>query len=220
MRLIALGDIHLDAAVCHSIPGIGQADAILITGDLTNFGGRREAAAVLATLATANPRLFAVAGNLDRPEVNDLMAEQGISLHGRAIRFGELAICGLGGSNPTPFATPNELAEDELARLLAAAWQQTAGADTVLLVSHPPPWGTRTDRLASGQHVGSRAVRAFIESHQPALCLTGHIHEARGEDRIGATRIINPGLVRQGGWIEVTWQDGILTGRLHLGPGG
>jgi Icc-related predicted phosphoesterase len=41
--------------------------------------------------------------------------------------------------------------------------------------------------------VGSTAVRAAIEEHQPALSLHGHIHEARGSTRIGRTLSVNPG---------------------------
>ena len=41
--------------------------------------------------------------------------------------------------------------------------------------------------------VGSSAVRTAIERHQPMLALHGHIHESRGEARIGRTLAINPG---------------------------
>ena len=41
--------------------------------------------------------------------------------------------------------------------------------------------------------VGSTAVRAAIEEREPALSLHGHIHEARGNCRIGRTLCINPG---------------------------
>jgi uncharacterized protein len=36
-------------------------------------------------------------------------------------------------------------------------------------------------------------VREAIEEGQPALALHGHIHEARGNTRIGRTLCINPG---------------------------
>jgi len=47
-------------------------------------------------------------------------------------------------------------------------------------------------------HVGSRAIRAFIERHQPPLVLSGHIHESPRvsgsyRDAIGRTMAINPG---------------------------
>jgi Icc-related predicted phosphoesterase len=46
--------------------------------------------------------------------------------------------------------------------------------------------------------VGSRAIRGFIERHQPPLVLCGHIHESprmtsRYRDEIGRTVVVNPG---------------------------
>jgi Icc-related predicted phosphoesterase len=41
--------------------------------------------------------------------------------------------------------------------------------------------------------VGSRAVRAAIESHQPIASLHGHVHESAGFRRIGNTMSVNPG---------------------------
>jgi uncharacterized protein len=67
-----------------------------------------------------------------------------------------------------------------------------------LFVAHSPPWGGALDLSDSGDHVGSRAVRAWIEDRQPLLALHGHIHEApdrsgRWAERIGRTICINPG---------------------------
>ena len=47
-----------------------------------------------------------------------------------------------------------------------------------VLVSHSPPRDTRCDLTAMGTHVGSRALRGYIERHQPPLLLSGHIHES------------------------------------------
>jgi len=41
--------------------------------------------------------------------------------------------------------------------------------------------------------VGSSAVRTSLERYQPMLALHGHIHESRGEARLGRTLSINPG---------------------------
>jgi Icc-related predicted phosphoesterase len=65
-------------------------------------------------------------------------------------------------------------------------------------VMHSPPFRTNLDRLFDGRWIGSRAIRTFIENHQPYLSLHGHIHESSeisGHywDRIGKTICINPG---------------------------
>ena len=65
-------------------------------------------------------------------------------------------------------------------------------------VVHTPPAGTKLDLLHDGTHIGSPALREFIETHKPPLTLHGHIHESpeiSGEisDRIGPTFSVNPG---------------------------
>lgn len=82
---------------------------------------------------------------------------------------------------------------DELAILAV----QSEPAQTIY-VMHSPPAATALDRLADGRLVGSRAVRAFIEQHQPPLTLHGHVHESPAVsgsyvDCIGRTLCVNPG---------------------------
>jgi Icc-related predicted phosphoesterase len=216
MRIIAAGDIHMDPGDVATIPGIGSADFVIVTGDITNFGGSSDAAAVLKRLQAINSSILAVAGNLDQRDVARYLEDIGISLHGRGRMLAEgLGIMGLGGSNYTPFRTPNEFSEEELAGFLAAGFVQVEGAGDFILVSHPPPLGTKTDMLADGRHVGSRAVRRFIEAKQPRLCLTGHIHESRGTDSIGRTLVLNPGMLQHGGYITVTCENNAFAAALN-----
>ena len=49
--------------------------------------------------------------------------------------------------------------------------------DKLILVTHAPPFKTVCDYNREHKHVGSRAVKAFIENKQPFLTLHGHIHE-------------------------------------------
>ena len=70
-------------------------------------------------------------------------------------------------------------------------------AHTVAVI-HTPPFNTACDVLFDGRHIGSKAVRSWIEKAQPRLTLHGHIHESpklSGTffDRIGPTTVINPG---------------------------
>jgi len=82
--------------------------------------------------------------------------------------------------------------EDELARLPVADPGRTVG------VIHGPPHGTRCDVLFNGEHIGSRALRRWIERVQPRRTLHGHIHESPRmsgafADRVGGTTVVNPG---------------------------
>jgi hypothetical protein len=51
-------------------------------------------------------------------------------------------------------------------------------------------------------------VRTYIETRQPLICFTGHIHEAKGIDRIGRTQIINPGPLWKGGYAYAEVEGG------------
>ena len=166
-------------------------------------------------MRTVNDHILALPGNLDKTDVADYLEEEGISLHGRGRLFDGVGIFGVGGSNHTPFNTPIEYSEDELQFLLEQGYNQAKTAPHHILVSHTPPLQTKADRISSGVHVGSKAVRLFIENHQPAYCLCGHIHEARSCDRIGSTRIINSGMIRDGGWIEVLVENDTVNASLQ-----
>ena len=80
----------------------------------------------------------------------------------------------------------------------------------LILASHNPPKDTACDRLTNGMHVGCEAVRSFIGDVQPELCICGHIHESMAEDSIGKTKIINPGMLGEGGYVVIRFgQDGL-----------
>jgi Icc-related predicted phosphoesterase len=215
MRIIAFGDIHMSLGKFQEIPGIESADLLIITGDLTSFGDRHEAKTILSQIMEVNPNVLAQIGNLDDFAINDYLDELDLNLHGQARLFqGKVCLVGSGGSNKTPFHTPSEFSEEEMAACLKRGGQQArefmeiarsaAGCDIPLIVvSHTPPLNTLVDQLADGSHVGSQAVRTFIETEQPDLCLTGHIHEASGQDLIGATPVFNPGMIEKGGWVDI-----------------
>ncbi len=100
-------------------------------------------------------------------------------------------MAGLGYSNPTPFHTPGEYSEAELAERLAAVRRPAAaGAD----LPRPALGHRPRPECATGLHAGSRAVREFIEKQQPEWFFCGHIHEAEGvEITLGRTRAMNVG---------------------------
>jgi len=214
MRILAFGDIHMNLTGLASIPEIGTADLLIVSGDLTDFGGANEARSIIEQIMAVNSTLLALPGNLDRPDVGDYLTSVGVNLHGTNRNLNGVNFLGLGGSNPTPFNTPSEFSEDELSASLTAGQQQIKNNDPVVLVSHPPPLNTRTDVISGGHHVGSSAVRRFIEENQPMICVTGHIHESRAVDTIGKTQIVNPGMLCSGGWVEIIVKDNNITAEL------
>lgn len=217
MRLIAFGDVHMAVSTVDRLgPELRRTDAVLLSGDLTVLGGPADAERVVAAVEHYAPRVWALAGNVDRRAVLDYLCERGVSLHGTSQRIGDIGIFGCGGSNRTPMNTPIEFSEDELAGLLTAAHAAAADAPIRVMICHAPPADTQTDRLWNGTHVGSPAVRAFIERHQPDVCVTGHVHESAGVDRIGRTTIVNTGAFCNGGYAVLTAAGGAIRAELEF----
>lgn len=98
-----------------------------------------------------------------------------------------------------------------------------AGADA-LYVLHSPPRDTACDQAGARAHVGSRAIRAFVERLQPPLVLSGHIHESprvsgAWRDAIGRTVVVNPGQFGTarlcGVWFDPARPGGTLRHTVH-----
>lgn len=221
MYWIAVGDIHESTERLAFIPGAAQAEGILITGDMTNRGGPEQVGRVLAAAQAVNPNVLAQVGNMDLPQVDQHLTSLGVNMHRQARWLAPgLALMGVGFSTPTPFGTPSEVGEDQLALWLAEARGKALGlpgakpGDALLAVIHTPPKNTALDRLPNGMCVGSSAVREFLTSVQPDVCICGHIHEAAGEERLGRTHVLNPGLLADGGFVRLDFENGRLTARL------
>jgi Icc-related predicted phosphoesterase len=154
-------------------------------------------------------RCFVSPGNDDQFEVDEIVsgAKRVELAEGRVVEFGDFQMVSTGWSNRTPWDTYREEDEDQLLeRLQRMVDQVTAPPEKTIYNFHCPPYGTGLDdapeltedlRPKHGGRsiipVGSKAVKEAIEKGQPALALHGHIHEARGNTRIGRTLCINPG---------------------------
>jgi Icc-related predicted phosphoesterase len=194
MILLSLPDIHGDIANIGELTDeLASADLALLVGDITHFGGEPEARRIVDAIRQVNPQVLAVAGNCDYPEVEDYLCREGLSLHRRAVLVEGIEFLGVGSSLPCPGRTPNEISDADFERYLEEAGAGVLPGAPMILVAHQPPSGTINDLASMGDHVGSKAVRSFVEAHQPLLCLTGHIHEGIGIDTLGNTKVVNPG---------------------------
>lgn len=212
---IAFGDTHNSTARLAGIDGLEKAEGIMLTGDLTFAGGTDAAQKVLDAISAKGRLVAAQIGNMDKPDVNELLQRRNINLHGQAVKLHpSVTAIGVGGSSKTPFSTPSEFSEEQIAALLEQALAQAGEYDKLILVAHTPPFETECDKLSGGGHAGSKAVREFIERVQPDLCLCGHIHEARSMDMIANTPVINPGAFADGGYVRVSLEDGELESAL------
>jgi uncharacterized protein len=217
MKIISFGDVHMATRnLARMDEEMRDTDLIIISGDLTNFGGTVDAGRVIEETRVVCKRVLALPGNLDQAEVIPFLEREGIALHGRGVVIEGIGIFGCGGSNITPFNTPTELTEDEIYQTLIRGYAEVRGARSLLMVCHTPPFETRCDRIAGGRAVGSTAARRFIEEFKPNLCISGHIHESAGVDSIGSTVIVNAGPFKDGGYIVVQGADGRLDARLEF----
>ncbi len=208
MRLLYVVDVHdrFDA-VPRALAATGPVDALIVGGDITTFGTPDDAERAIESWRPLAPRLLAVAGNMDSPAIDGRLVELGASLDGRGVVFGDVGIAGASAAPHSPLHTPHEIPDEELGRRAAAGLAEIEHSRVRILCPHAPPHGTACDRLRSGEHVGSPALRTLVEREQPDLVLCGHIHESRGEDTIGATRVVNPGPVASGHYALVEVSD-------------
>lgn len=199
MKIIALADLHKDLINLSKIGDtLSHVDLVLLVGDLTNGGPAHDASEVVQHARKFNPSVLVIPGNWDMPEVENYLSQEGINLHRQHILIDGLTLVGMGLSLPGIMPTPNEVTEADFERYFAEVVSDLKSGEPEILVCHQPPYGTKND-LAQGKiHVGSKAVRAFIEQRQPLICFTGHIHEGIGIDHIGHTSIVNPGPISEG----------------------
>jgi len=205
---LGCGDIHEDFGKVLSLPELNQADGILIAGDLTNRPCVEKTRGFLLTLKERCPNVWAQIGNMDSFEIEEVLDELGINVHLQVVELiPDLCLAGVGYSTPTPFNTPSEVSEKAMAKWLQELKPKLKDKKHVIFMTHTPPVNTKCDIVLSGAHVGSQAVREFVEEVQPDICLTGHIHESKGIDEIGQTLVVNPGPVGQGGYVKIWYRD-------------
>ena len=189
MKLLIFSDIHSDLRALEALMDI-DADAYFAAGDLVNWSRGLDAAGEI--MRRRADRMYVIPGNHESAsQISAFCASYGFhDLHARSVELGGFHIAGLGYSNTTPFDTPGEYSEEELASHLAPF----GALKPLILICHCPPKDTALDMAAPGRHFGSPAVRAFIETHQPVRFFCGHIHEAWGASAaIGATIGYNVG---------------------------
>ncbi|WP_455645877.1 metallophosphoesterase family protein [Methanosphaera sp.] len=193
MKILTITDIHSAPDKIFSFLDENSVDYIIITGDVTEFGPEDYFVETLNKFGEYAP-VHALFGNCDPSNANELLDKSNIiNIHDNTSNIGEIQLVGFGGSNPTPFDTPNEYSDEILYEELSKFKDELSSDSYTILVTHAPPLNTNTDKIESGAHVGSEGIRKIIEETQPTLNVCGHVHESIGQDTIGDTVIVNPG---------------------------
>ena len=190
MKFLALADIHSSWDVLYLIEeldGLYDFDAVLIAGDITNFGPAEYA---IKFLNEINKPTFAVPGNCDPPEVIDAIEKsKAINLHMREYEFEGLHLIGLGGTNGVGFTMGITFQEDFAYELLSRCKE-------CIFLLHQPPYGI-LDNVGT-RHIGSEGIRKAVLDAKPRIVISGHVHEARGYLKTESTLFMNPGPAKSG----------------------
>jgi len=220
-----------------AIQGMFQEEAAVRLGRWISLAQER--------LAGTGVRLYLTGGNDDDPVVLEMLeqvdGEHVVAAEGRVIELDdEHTMITVGLSTPTPWDTPREATEEEIAAAIEASVAGVPDVGRCVFNFHCPPKDTIIDtcllldakNLAPGELPrpvrsggrflttggGSVAVREAIARYQPVVGLHGHIHESLGRVRIGRTPCFNPGSEYvQGqlqGWI-VAIRGGRVTAYQH-----
>lgn len=207
MNLVALSDIHSSLEhLGRAAEDIRNADLVLISGDITNFGGYQEAEEVLGVIANFNENIFAVPGNCDSKSVNSYLEKHNMNLHCRCRHFNGIYLIGQSCFHECNHETGSELSNMVISSCLDNSFLRVPENAPFILVTHPPAYGTKIDTV-SGRSCGSQEIRRFIMKTGPVLALAGHIHDAAGKDRLNDTVLVNPGSFRSGCYARISMKN-------------
>jgi Icc-related predicted phosphoesterase len=168
-------------------------------------------------LAGTPIRCYVTGGNDDDPEVIEVIQREArdrvVACEEKIVTLDDEghSMVSLGYSNPTPWKTPREIEEAELAQHIEKAFSGLTDCSRLVFNMHVPPVDSTLDTCpqldtstdpptvvtSGGEPVmfgaGSQVVKDAILRYQPLLSLHGHIHESRGAVKLGRTTAINPG---------------------------
>ena len=220
VRIAAAGDIHCDernrdrlATAFETVAG--DADLILLAGDLTTTGEPEQAAALAGICRPLEIPIIAVLGNHDwhanrHDELIAALAEGGIDVldpGSRVIEVRErrIGIAGAkgfvggfaGASHMPDFGEPSlrELYAECGAEVAAldAGLREIATCDLRVALMHYSPSRATLAGEPEGIHafLGSDRLAAPILEHEPDFALHGHAHAGTFEGRIGSVPVYN-----------------------------
>jgi Icc-related predicted phosphoesterase len=221
LKILAIADLHDRWRQLELVKSLIKGsdlvpDLIAVCGDMHDGGSldqTRRTAQALADLSRLEDGIeipvLIVPGNTDpREHAEGVWEEMGFSiLHSTSCTVKGFGFAGMGGIVPRDqrrIGDPRRyyFGDEEVYQLLSEAYRKISGLERKVVLTHQPPRGVQ-DTLYNGQDSGGRGLKRFLEDFRPELLICGHIHEARGEGRLGNTVVANAGELRQGSFAVI-----------------
>jgi Icc-related predicted phosphoesterase len=161
-------------------------------------------------------RVLLCGGNDDTDQVltalDETAQDRVVSAENRVVPIDdEHVVVTVGYSTPTPWETPRERSEEEIADVIGKVMADVPDPSRAIFNFHCPPLDSGLDTclkldasvwpptpvIVNGQPIyygaGSRSVADALTEYQPTVGIHGHIHESRGVTNYGRTLALNPG---------------------------
>jgi Icc-related predicted phosphoesterase len=222
IRVAAAGDVHADASRRADLEAAftnlrGNADLVLLAGDLTTHGRPEEAQVVAQAAQLAELPVFSVLGNHDWhsdrvDELRAVMEEAGVQMLDRSWATCEVGgeqvgivgtkgfIGGFPGSHLPDFGEPllrEVYAETgREAEAIGKGLEATAGCDFQIVLLHYSPtlMTLEGERPEIAAFLGCDRLAHPIADRGPDLVLHGHAHAGRFDGTIGTVPVFNVAL--------------------------
>ena len=193
MKILAFTDIHNSASalkkIAHKVK-TQKPDLLVCAGDISIF--EQGITGVLRKLNKLGKEIVIVHGNHEDVSTFSKLSKifKNITfIHKKHLIKENMLYLGYGGDGFS-------LIDREFEKTAKKNFKQIIKNNNdkkIILVTHAPPYKTKLDRLFE-EHCGNKSIRHFIEKNKIDLLICGHLHENFGkEDKIGKTKVINPG---------------------------
>ncbi|MAG91497.1 hypothetical protein CMO83_02375 [Candidatus Woesearchaeota archaeon] len=193
MKLLLFTDIHGSST---ALKRIGQKvkaqkpDLLVCSGDISIF--EHGIKGILRKLNKLNKKIVIVHGNHEDESTfirYSKIFRNIIYIHKKNFIESKIMFIGYGGGGFS-------MVGKEFEKISRTKFKESINKNKdkkIVLITHAPPYRTKLDKLVEG-HCGNKSIRQFVEKNKVDLLICGHLHENFGkEDKIGKTKIINPG---------------------------